>query len=149
MQTAVAAERGITLVPTLTVYEYHRESRAAHVRERARALYAHHLETIQRALAAGVRIVAGTDAGGHGHPVNAVELQHLVAAGLTPMQALRSATGWAAECLGLEDEIGTVAPGKRADLVAVAGDPLADVKLLQDPASIRLVLKDGVVEVRR
>jgi imidazolonepropionase-like amidohydrolase len=146
---AMMAERGITLVPTLTVYEYHRESRAAHVRERARALYAHHLETIQRALAAGVRIVAGTDAGGHGHPVNAVELQHLVAAGLTPMQALRSATGWAAECLGLEDEIGTVAPGKRADLVAVAGDPLADVKLLQDPASIRLVLKDGVVEVRR
>jgi imidazolonepropionase-like amidohydrolase len=81
--------------------------------------------------------------------VNAVELQHLVAAGLTPMQAIQAATGLAAECLGLEGEIGTVAPGKRADLVAVTGDPLADVKLLQDPASIRLVLKDGVVEVRR
>jgi imidazolonepropionase-like amidohydrolase len=146
---ALMAERGVFLVPTLTVYEHHRESRAPHVRERARALREHHLESVRRALAAGVRVVAGTDAGGHGHPVNAVELEHLVAAGLTPMQALQAATGLAAACLGLEREIGTLEKGKRADLVVVDGDPLADVRVLQDPARIRLVVKEGVVEVRR
>lgn len=146
---ALMAERGTFFVPTLTVYEYHRESKVAHVRERARALREHHVESIQRALAAGVRVVAGTDAGGHGHPANAAELEHLVAAGLTPMQAIQAATGWAAECLGLEREIGTLDKSKRADLVVVAGDPLADVRVLQTPDRIRLVLKNGVVEARR
>ena len=146
---AMMAERGVFLVPTLTVYEYHRESRAKHVRERARALHGHHVESIRRALEAGIRVVAGTDAGGHGHPPNAAELAHLAAAGLTPMQAIQSATGVAAACLGLEHEIGTVEKGKRADLVVVDGDPLADLKILQDPLRIRLVLKDGVTEVQR
>jgi imidazolonepropionase-like amidohydrolase len=146
---SMMAERGTFFVPTLTVYEYHRESRAPHVRERARALYAHHGESIRRALAAGVKIVAGTDAGGHGHPPNAAELQHLVAAGLTPMQALQAATSLAADCLGLEREIGTVEKAKRADLVVVEGDPLADVGVLQVEDRIRLVIKDGAVAVRR
>ena len=65
------------------------------------------------------------------------------------MQALQAATSWAAECLGLEREIGVVEKGRRADLTVVAGDPLADVRLLQSPERIRLVLKDGRVEVRR
>jgi imidazolonepropionase-like amidohydrolase len=143
------AERGIVLTPTLLVYEYHRESKAPHVRERARALQEHHRESIRRALAAGVRVVAGTDAGGHGHPPNAGELPLLVAAGLTPMQAIQAATGWAAECVGLEREVGTLEKGKRADLIAVAGDPLADIGVLTDAARIRLVLKDGVVAARR
>ena len=112
-------------------------------------LHEHHLESVRRALAAGVRVVAGTDAGGHGHPPNAVELAHLVAAGLTPMQAIQAATSLAAECLGLEREIGTLEKGKRADLVVVDGDPLADVGILTDPARIRLVLKDGVTQIRR
>jgi imidazolonepropionase-like amidohydrolase len=140
---ALMAERGVFLVPTLTVYEYHRHG-PPHVRERAHALQSHHVETIQRALAAGVRVVAGTDAGGHGHPPNAAELQHLVASGLTPMQALQSATSLAAECLGAEREIGTLEKGKRADLVVVDGDPLADITILQDRTRIRKVLKDGV-----
>jgi imidazolonepropionase-like amidohydrolase len=143
------AERGIVLTPTLLVYQYHRESKAPHVRERARALREHHRESIRRALAAGVRVVAGTDAGGHGHPPNAGELPLLVAAGLTPMQAIQAATGWAAECVGLEREIGTLEKGKKADLIAVAGDPLADVGMLTDASRIRLVLKDGVAVVRR
>jgi imidazolonepropionase-like amidohydrolase len=146
---ALMAERGVFLVPTLLVYEYHRESRSPHVRERGLALQAHHIETVQRALAAGVRVVAGTDAGGHGHPPNAAELQHLVAAGLTPMQAIQAATSLAAECLGLDREIGTVEKGKRADLVVVEGDPLGDVRLLQEEKRLRFVLKDGQVEVRR
>jgi imidazolonepropionase-like amidohydrolase len=96
-----------------------------------------------------VKVVAGTDAGGHGHPPNAGELPLLVAAGLTPMQAIQAATGWAAEAVGLEREIGTAEKGKRADLIAVAGDPLADVGILTDAARIKLVLKDGAVAVRR
>ena len=94
-------------------------------------------------MAAGVKVVAGTDAGGHGHPPNAMEIEYLVAAGLTPMQAIQAATGWAAECLGLEQQIGAVEKGRRADLVVVDGDPLADVRVLQSPERIRLVLKDG------
>src|SRR5919204_2259388 len=74
------AERRTFFVPTLTVYTYHSESKAPHVRERSRALREHHIASIQRARAAGVRVVAGTDAGGHGHPPNAAELEHLVAA---------------------------------------------------------------------
>jgi len=143
------AERGVFFVPTLTVYAYHSESKSPHVKERSRALREHHVESIRRAMAKGVKVVAGTDAGGHGHPPNAAELQHLVEAGLTPMQALQAATGIAAECLGAEHELGTLVKGKRADLVVVDGDPLADVRLLQDPERIRVVVKDGKVEVRR
>ena len=141
-------EKGIVFVPTLLVYEFHRDSKSPHVKERARALEAHHTEAVQRALSAGVKVVAGTDAGGHGHPPNAGELPLLVAAGLTPMQALQAATGWAAECLGIGRELGTVEKGKLADLVVVDGDPLADLRILTDLARIRLVVKDGVVEVR-
>ena len=140
--------RGIFFVPTLTVYEYHRESTAPHVRERARALRAHHLESVRHALAAGVKVVAGTDAGGHGHPNNALELEHLVAAGMSPMQALQAATSLAAECLALEAEIGTIEKGKWADLVVVDGDPLRDVRILQDSARIKQVWKAGVTVTR-
>src|SRR5438034_10253643 len=138
------AERGIFFVPTLTVYEYHRESPAPYVRERAHALRAHHVDSVGRALAAGVKIVAGTDAGGHGHPNNALELALLVAAGMTPMLALQAATSRAAECLGLEQEIGTIEKGKWADLILVEGDPLRDVTVLQDARRIKQVIKGGV-----
>jgi imidazolonepropionase-like amidohydrolase len=143
------AERGIFFVPTLLVYEYHRKSPQPHVRERAEALYEHHVLSIKRALRVGVKVVAGTDAGGHGHPANAGELECLVNAGMTPMQALQAATGWAAECLGREADLGTVEPGKLADLVAVAGDPLADIAVLRDINRIALVIKDGAVAANR
>jgi imidazolonepropionase-like amidohydrolase len=145
---AMMAERGIFYVPTLAVYEYHRESPYPHVRERARALHAHHLASVARARAAGVKVVAGTDAGGHGHPPNAMEVPLLVAAGLTPMEALGAATGRAAECLGLEREIGTIEKGKWADLVVVEGDPVQDLRGLSDPRRIRLVMKAGVARPR-
>jgi imidazolonepropionase-like amidohydrolase len=112
-------------------------------------LQEHHIESLRRARAAGVKIAAGTDAGGHGHPKNALEIECLVKAGMTPLEALRAATGWAAECLGREREFGTVEKGKLADLVVVAGDPLADVTILQDPDRIALVLKDGRIAADR
>jgi len=143
------AERGIFFVPTFAVYEYHRKSALPHVRERAHHLQEHHVESLRRAFAAGVKIAAGTDAGGHGHPSNAMEIECLVKAGLTPLQALRAATGWAAECLGLECDIGTVEKGKLADLIVVAGDPLSDATVLQNPERIALVLKGGEIAANR
>ncbi len=143
------AAQGTFFVPTLTVYVYHRESPSPHVRARATELYAHHVASVRRALELGVPIAAGTDAGGHGHPKNALELQYLVDAGLTPMQALRSATQWAARCLGLEREVGTIEKGRLADVVVVNGNPLDDVKVLLDSTRIELVLKGGGIGADR
>jgi imidazolonepropionase-like amidohydrolase len=143
------AQRGIFFVPTFAVYDFHRKSAMPHVRERAHELQEHHAESLRRAFSAGVKIAAGTDAGGHGHPSNALEIECLVKAGLTPLQALRAATGWAAECLGRESDFGTVKKGKLADLIVVAGDPLDDVKILQQPERIALVLKGGEVAADR
>jgi imidazolonepropionase-like amidohydrolase len=143
------AERNIFFVPTLLVYEYHSRSPQPHVKERALALAEAHAESIRQALAIGVKVVAGTDAGGHGHPANAGELDCLVRAGLTPMQAIQAATGWAAECLGWEEDLGIVVAGKLADLVVVRGDPLADITVLRDPKNIALVVKDGAVAANR
>src|SRR5437588_3529865 len=143
------AERAIFFVPTLLVYEYHRKSPQPHVRERAQALLEHHVTSIKRALDIGVKVVAGTDAGGHAHPANAGELECLAKSGMRPMQALQAATGWAAECLGREAELGTIERGKLADLVVVKGDPLADIALLREPEHIALVIKDGAVAANR
>ena len=143
------AQRGIFFVPTFAVYDFHRKSPLPHVRERAHHLEEHHGESLRRAFAAGVKIAAGTDAGGHGHPSNALEIACLVRAGLTPLQALQAATGWAAECIGRERELGTIEKGRLADLIAVAGDPLADVAILQNPERIALVLKGGEIAADR
>jgi imidazolonepropionase-like amidohydrolase len=146
---AMMADKGIFFVPTFTVYVFHRDVSPPHVRARGRDLQPHHIESLQRALAAGIKVVAGTDAGGHMHHINARELQYLIEAGMSPMQALQAATGWAAQCLGLEREIGTIQPGKLADLVVVDGDPLQDITLLQDLQRIKLVFKEGRLCVDR
>jgi imidazolonepropionase-like amidohydrolase len=146
---SMMADRGIFFAPTFTVYVFHRERSAPHVRARGRDLQPHHVESLQRALAAGVKVVAGTDAGGHQHHINAQELQYLVEAGMSPMQAIQAGTGWAAECLGLEREVGTVQPGRLADLVVVDGDPLGRITLLQEIERIKLVLKGGEISVDR
>jgi imidazolonepropionase-like amidohydrolase len=143
------ADKGTFFVPTFTVYIFHGERGTPHGQARSRALYPHHIESVQRALAAGVKVVAGTDAGGWGHVHNARELQCLVEAGMTPMQALVAATGWAAECLSLEKEIGTVERGKSADLLVVDGDPLRDITLLQSAERLKLVMKEGKVYSNR
>ena len=143
------ARRGIFFTPTFAVYDFHRKSPLPHVRERAHDLKEHHIESVRRALSTGVKIAAGTDAGGHSHPSNALEIECLVRAGLTPLQALQAATGWAAECIGREREVGTVEKGKLADLIVVDGDPLADVTILQNPERIALVLKGGEIAANR
>jgi imidazolonepropionase-like amidohydrolase len=143
------AQRGIFFVPTFAVYDFHRKSPLPHVRERAQHLQEHHVESLRRAFAAGVKIAAGTDAGGHGHPANALEIECLVKAGLTPLQALQAATGWAAECIGRERDLGTVEKGKLADVIVVNGDPLDDATILQSLKSIALVMKGGEIAANR
>ncbi|MGC2521705.1 MAG: amidohydrolase family protein [Stellaceae bacterium] len=143
------AQKDIFFVPTFAVYDFHRKSPQPHVRERARELEEHHIASLRLALAAGVKIAAGTDAGGHGHPPNAIEIACLVRAGMTPLEALRAATGWAADCIGRGDDLGTVEKGKLADLVVVNGDPLPDVAILQKSDNIALVVKDGTIAVDR
>jgi imidazolonepropionase-like amidohydrolase len=143
------AQRGIFFVPTFAVYDFHRKSPLPHIRERAQQLQEHHVESLRRAFAAGVKIAAGTDAGGHGHPCNALEIACLVKAGLTPLQALQAATGRAAECIGREHDLGTIEKGKLADLIVVDGDPLEDAAILQKPENITLVLKDGRIVADR
>ena len=107
------------------------------------------LDTIRMAREAGIPIVMGTDAGGYGHGHNAVELQYLVEAGLTPMESIVAGTKTAAECLGMEREIGTLERGKYADLLVVDGDPLADVGMLDRQERLLLVMKGGKVVVDR
>ncbi|MGH7541131.1 MAG: amidohydrolase family protein [Gemmatimonadota bacterium] len=102
-------------------------------------------ESIRRSIAAGVTIALGTDAGVFPHGLNAGEFALLVDAGMTPMQAILAATREAAALLGRQHDLGAVAPGYVADLVAVRGDPLADVTRLE---RVDFVMKDGVVYKR-
>lgn len=139
------AGEGIFFVPTFTVFNFHRTQGNPTAQEESQDFRQDHVESMQKALTAGVKVVAGTDAGGWGHPNNAAELECLVAAGMTPMQALVAGTGWAAECCGLERDVGTVERGKLADLVVVDGDPLGDITLLQDKSRIKLVMKEGKI----
>lgn len=99
-------------------------------------------EVFRKALEAGVNLAYGTDAGVYPHGMNAAQLETMVRHGMTPARALRSATLDAARLLGWEDRVGSVTPGKLADLIAVGGDPLADPSLLGDVA---FVMKGGEV----
>ena len=96
----------------------------------------------RKAVAAGVRIAYGTDSGVYPHGLNAMQLPYMVKYGLTPMQAIQSATLSAAELMQWDDRVGSIAPGKLADIIAVDGDALADLRSFMKP---RFVMKGGVV----
>lgn len=112
------------------------------VRPKAAAIGPQIQDSFARAHRAGVKIVFGTDCGVSPHGQNAREFGFMVEAGMAPMDAIRSATSVAAGFLGLEDRLGTVESGKLADLIAVDGDPLADITRLE---AVRFVMKEGVV----
>lgn len=99
-------------------------------------------KALERAVPAGVKIAFGTDAGVSLHGRNADEFELLVKHGLTPMQAIEAATTYAADLLGLKGTVGALTPGHAADLIAVQGDPLADVTVLKQ---VDWVLRDGEV----
>lgn len=107
-----------------------------------------HRRSFRMAVESGVRIAMGTDTGVGPHGTNAEEIALMVENGMTPMQAIVATTRTAAECARVGHLVGTIEPGKRADLIAVRGDPLADVGLFKDPGSVAFVMKDGVVHKR-
>ena len=134
------AKRGIYWVPTIVVGAYVAHGRQGNwpkMVETEKAAF--HL-----ALTKGVKIVFGTDAGGFDwRDLNeAKEFEYYVNYGMTPMQAIRTATVTASELLGWSDKIGTVEAGKWADIVAVSGDPLKDVTELE---RVGFVMKGGMV----
>lgn len=143
---ASMAERGIVLIPTLSTFhdlaERFTDSFAPALVEQAKRQRDDAYQTLLAARAAGVTLAMGHDSGPPGD--NAVELVRMVEGGLTALEGIAAATSGSACALGLSD-VGRVAVGARADLLVVDGDPLADVHVLNDPARIVLVLKEGKV----
>jgi imidazolonepropionase-like amidohydrolase len=140
------AARGIFYVPTIYVGEYVAQGRAAEGAPVWVKMIQIHEDTFRRAMKAGVKIAFGTDAGGFDWKVNpAKEFSSMVKFGMTPAQAIRSATVNAADLLGMKDSLGTLEAGKLADIVAVPGDPLADASLME---KVDFVMKGGAVYPR-
>ena len=143
---AMMVERGTWLVPTLTAGDA-TEALAADekvqpaVRDKLRGLGRPEFDAMRLAADAGVKVAMGTDCPVAPHGTNLNELRHMAANGFTPEQALHAATKSAAELMGLQDELGTIEPGKRADLVVIDGDPL-EFAGYED--RIEQVWKDGV-----
>ena len=146
------AKRGVTYVPTVDHNRYYAEhgaefgygdSAIAHLD----AYRARNLETVRRAIRAHVPIAMGSDAVFTMFGENTRELGWFVKAGMTPSQALATATGNGAALLGMGKDLGAVAPGYYADLVGVEGDPAADIRVVID--RVRWVMKGGEVVVDR
>ena len=97
---------------------------------------------VARAVKAGVNIAVGTDAGVYPHGDNARQFAYMVKYGMTPMQAIRAATLDAARVLGHEKEFGSISIGRSADMIAVAGDPLADIRVLEH---VKAVIRQGTL----
>jgi imidazolonepropionase-like amidohydrolase len=112
------------------------------VRPKAAAIGPLIQQTLANAYKAGLKIAFGTDSGVSAHGDNALEFVFMVEAGMKPIEAIRSATQNAADLLNISDTVGTIEVGKLADLVAVKGDPLKQISLLQN---MNFVMKDGVV----
>jgi imidazolonepropionase-like amidohydrolase len=132
-------KHGTWWCPTLSVYIPESKEDDTELRRR---IVASHKEVFQKAMKMGVKIAFGTDAGAFEHGTQARELVRMVDYGMPPLEAIRSATVRGAELLRLEKEIGTVEPGKAADVIAVEGDPLQDISAL---TRVAFVMKGGEV----
>ncbi len=145
-------KQGTWLVPTFTVLrrivaisEQNPQALPSYMLPKARMLLEHQAESFRKSLQAGMKIALGTDGGGFGHGQNAGELRYLVEAGMTPMQALVAATSMATACMGLGDVTGLLQAGRLADFLVVDGNPLDDVRILEDRNVLRMIVKDGQV----
>jgi len=144
---ATIKKNGTYVVPTLYLMDWHRENAAKtnmpdFMRKKMEVVSAQGQKNLKRAFEAGVKVAFGTDAAVYPHGLNAHEFSVYVRLGMTPIQAIRTATLNAADLLGWSDKVGSIEPGKWADLVAVDGDPLADVTTLQQ---VKFVMKGGEV----
>jgi imidazolonepropionase-like amidohydrolase len=140
---AQMAKQGTWYCPTMAVYTYYwgDPNSASGKRDRKRAEL--HMPSLAKAYKAGVKIVYGTDVGGFPwKDAEAQDFAYMVKAGMSPMDAIKAATSNAAELLGKSGELGVIAPGSLADIVAVPADPLANVDALKD---VQFVMKDGKV----
>jgi imidazolonepropionase-like amidohydrolase len=136
-------EKGVYWVPTLMAYlQFDDDPKATPERRWLMAgTTERHRETFQRALKLGVKIAFGSDLDGN-HENAGQEFLWMVRYGMPPLQALKSATSVAAELLGWEDRLGSLEPGKLADVVAVAGNPVDDITAM---TRVNFVMKNGVV----
>jgi imidazolonepropionase-like amidohydrolase len=142
-------DRGIFYVPTLAVVQemWRADEKNQYLqieKERAVEYLAAHLESFARAHAMGVKIAMGSDTFRVlKHGGNACELEWMVKAGMSPMEALVSATKISAEALGIDHLVGSVDTDKLADLLVVDADPLSDITVLRNRANLKMVIKDG------
>src|SRR3989475_11332045 len=140
-QIAQMVKQGTWYCPTISVYytDWAPAGRPAGQRDRKRASV--HGPSFQKAMKAGVKIVFGTDIGGipWTEPI-AQEFLRMVEFGMSPIEAIKSATSRAAEMLDMEGQIGVIAPGAYADVIALNGDPLRDIKVLEN---VQFVMNDG------
>jgi imidazolonepropionase-like amidohydrolase len=137
-------KRGVFFCPTLYVYTSE-PGLERNGEEFMNGVRARHKHAFQMAVKMGVKIAFGTDAGGFDHGDNAKEFQFMVDNGMAPLEAIRSATLRGAELLHKEKDLGAIAPGYFADLIAVEGDPLRDVNAL---TKVKFVMKGGIVAKR-
>jgi imidazolonepropionase-like amidohydrolase len=134
--------KGIYLVPTLYVYCCALEKGDLAMSAGKTSRLAIHEVSFKKALAAGVKIAFGTDAGPFPHGTQAIEFEWMTRYGMTPLQAIQAATIHAADLMGWADQIGAIEPGKFADMIAVDESPLTDIKQLEH---VRFVMKGGAV----
>ncbi|WP_085524361.1 metal-dependent hydrolase family protein [Tuberibacillus sp. Marseille-P3662] len=145
-------ENGTYLVPTLlapiAVLEASQDSddMPQHAVEKAKEVADIHRESIAKAYKSGVKIAMGTDAGVMAHGTNLRELGLMCDIGMSPMETITATTKVASECLGWDNELGTIETGKQADLIITKTNPIADIRSLENSDNIRVVIKDGNIE---
>jgi len=144
-------EKGTYLVPTIFLGDwfmenYKRIGVPEFMVEKAKVVMPAARRNIARAFNAGVKVAFGTDAAVYPHGLNAREFAVMVKLGLTPMQSIQAATVNAADLLGWSDRVGSIEPGRFADIIAVSGDPTSDVTTLE---RVNFVMKAGQVVVKR
>jgi imidazolonepropionase-like amidohydrolase len=147
---ALMLEHGVYMVPTLSALATTAACRRGcgvpdSALDKAKAMTKRHQASFRQAHQRGLLIAMGTDAGtpfnAHGH--NAQELERMVAFGMSPMEAIIASTSAAARLLGMDDQLGTIARGKEADLVLIDGNPLRNIELLRDRSRLAGVMKAG------
>ncbi|MBO3063530.1 metal-dependent hydrolase family protein [Mammaliicoccus fleurettii] len=143
-------EKDMYLVPTLlaplSVIEFAAElGMSENSINKSKQVMQDHIESFKKAHQAGVKIAMGTDAGVFKHGTNLRELELMVEHGMTEMEAIVSSTKTAAECLGYDEELGTIEEGKKADFILLEQNPLDDIAVLRDPNKIKVVAIDGKI----
>jgi imidazolonepropionase-like amidohydrolase len=143
------AEKGTFLVPTLfIIHEITAHGQelglTPHSLAKARNLLDHHIASFKMALAAGVKIATGTDGIiDEQHGRNATELELMVRYGMSPLQAITAATKTSSQACRIDTLTGTLEVGKKADILVIESNPLDDIKILQDPSQLKIVMKAG------